>query len=35
MSEERNVKKVFKNITEEESPLESQKRGGWTMLKTI
>jgi hypothetical protein len=28
-------KKVFKNIPDEKSPLESQERDGWTMLKMI
>jgi hypothetical protein len=33
MPEERPVKKTFKIIPEEKSPLDSQERGDWTMLK--
>jgi hypothetical protein len=35
MTEETTVTKVFKNIPEGKSPLESQERDGWMMLKIM
>jgi DNA-directed RNA polymerase beta' subunit len=35
MQKGRSVKKLIKNIPEEKSPLESQERDGWMILKII